>query len=100
MFNVPRPAGLPPERYVEDLWSAVEAALVDWTPDVLLISAGFDAMRGYPLGGFTLEPSHYADLTRRLRESLAGVPIVSAMEGGYAPARLTAGVLAHLEALA
>jgi acetoin utilization deacetylase AcuC-like enzyme len=100
IFNVPRPAGLPPERYVEDLWSGVEAALTDWSPDLLLISAGFDAMRGDPLGGFTLEPEHYADLTRRLRDALPAVQVVSAMEGGYAPARLAAGVLAHLEALA
>ena len=43
-----------------------------WPPDLVLVSAGFDAMRGDPLGGFTLEPEHYADLTRRLRERLPG----------------------------
>ncbi|MFN2317863.1 MAG: histone deacetylase family protein [Gemmatimonadales bacterium] len=100
IFNVPRAAGLPPAVYVEDLWEAITRATTGWTPDLLLISAGFDAMRGDPLGGFTLEPSHYADLTTRLRERWPDVPIVSAMEGGYAPARLAAGVLAHLAALA
>lgn len=100
IFNVPRPPGLPPERYVEDLWTAVLLATDAWTPDLVLVSAGFDAMRGDPLGGFTLEPAHYADLTQRLRERLPDAPIVSAMEGGYAPARLAEGVLAHLEALA
>lgn len=100
IFNVPRPAGLPPGQYVEDLWAAITTAIRDWPPDLVLISAGFDAMRGDPLGGFTLEPVHYADLTTRLREAMPAAPIASAMEGGYAPARLAAGVLAHLEALA
>jgi acetoin utilization deacetylase AcuC-like enzyme len=100
IFNVPRPPGLAPEVYVEDLWSAISAAIRDWPPDLILISAGFDAMRGDPLGGFTLEPVHYAEVTTRLREAMPDVPIASAMEGGYTPTRLAAGVLAHLEALA
>jgi acetoin utilization deacetylase AcuC-like enzyme len=65
VFNVPRGPGRPAEQYVADLWSAIEAATSSWTPHLTLISAGFDAMRGDPLGGFTLEPGHYAELTRR-----------------------------------
>ena len=76
------------------------AATNDWTPALVLVSAGFDAMLGDPLGGFTLEPEHYADLTRRLRERLPAVPIVGLLEGGYVPARLADGVLAHVRALA
>ena len=70
VFNVPRGPGAPPARYVDDLWAAIVAATTGWTPDLVLVSAGFDAMLGDPLGGFTLEPEHYADLTRRLRERL------------------------------
>ena len=99
IFNVPRPPGLAPEVYVEDLWDAIARATGNWRPDLLLISAGFDALRGDPLGGFTLEPSHVAEWTRRLRESWPEVPIASALEGGYVPARLAAGVAAHLDAL-
>lgn len=100
IFNVPRPAGLPPARYVGDLWHAIERAVDAWPPDLVLVSAGFDAMRGDPLGGFTLEPPHYGELTGQLRRALPGVPIVSALEGGYVPSRLAEGVLAHLAALA
>ena len=100
IFNVPRGPGAPPARYVEDLWAALVAATADWRPDLVLVSAGFDAMRGDPLGGFTLEPEHYADLTRRLRERLPDTPIVGLLEGGYIPARLAEGALAHLRALA
>ncbi|MFL5496671.1 MAG: histone deacetylase family protein [Gemmatimonadales bacterium] len=100
VFNVPRGPGKPPGLYVDDLWAAVMAATTQWTPELVLISAGFDAMQGDPLGGFTLEPSHYADLTTRLRERLPDVPIVGMLEGGYVPSRLANGVLAHLAALA
>ena len=100
VFNVPRGPGAPPARYVDDLWAAIVAATSGWTPDLVLVSAGFDAMLGDPLGGFTLEPEHYADLTRRLRERLPATPIVGLLEGGYVPARLADGVLAHALALA
>jgi acetoin utilization deacetylase AcuC-like enzyme len=100
IFNVPRGPGKPPSLYVGDLWSAIVAATTDWTPDLVLISAGFDAMAGDPLGGFTLEPEHYRDLTRRLRERLPQIPIVGLLEGGYVPARIAEGAAAHLLALA
>lgn len=99
VFNVPRGPGKPAELYVGDLWSAIIAATADWMPDMILVSAGFDAMRGDPLGGFTLEPEHYADLTRRLRERLPRAPIVGLLEGGYVPSRLADGALAHIGAL-
>jgi acetoin utilization deacetylase AcuC-like enzyme len=99
VFNVPRGPGKPPSLYVDDLWAAIVAATTSWRPDLVLVSAGFDAMAGDPLGGFTLEPAHYADLTRRLRELLHDAPIVGVLEGGYIPGRLAAGVLAHVKEL-
>jgi acetoin utilization deacetylase AcuC-like enzyme len=99
VFNVPRGPGAPPARYVDDLWAAIVVATLGWSPAIILVSAGFDAMRGDPLGGFTLEPEHYARLTRRLREHLPDVPIVGLLEGGYVPKRLADGVLAHALAL-
>ncbi|HEX3233344.1 MAG TPA: histone deacetylase [Gemmatimonadales bacterium] len=100
IFNVPRGPGKPPTLYVDDLWAAVQAATQDWSPALVLVSAGFDSMRGDPLGGFTLEPAHYADLTLRLRERLPHAPIVGLLEGGYVPSRLADGALAHVTALA
>ncbi len=99
VFNVPRGPGMPAPLYVADLWAAIVAATAGWRPDLLLVSAGFDAMAGDPLGGFTLEPEHYADLTRRLRAHLPGTPIVGLMEGGYIPERLADGIQAHVKEL-
>ena len=99
IFNLPRPPNLSPERYVADLWRAITEATTGWTPDIVLISAGFDAMAGDPLGGFTLEPEHYAEWTTRLRERFSQAPILSMLEGGYAPDRIAEGVLEHVKAL-
>jgi acetoin utilization deacetylase AcuC-like enzyme len=100
VFNVPRPPDLPRARYVGDLWDAVVAASSGWEPSMILISAGFDAMAGDPLGGFTLEPDDYAELTQRIRTRFPAAPILSMLEGGYDPQRVAEGVLAHVEALA
>jgi len=100
VYNVPMPAGLEPEQYVKELWLAIEAATKGWGAEALIVSAGFDAMAGDPLGGFTLEPRHYRVLTERLRERLPGVPIMGTLEGGYIPGRLARGAAAFVAALA
>src|SRR5207249_10814292 len=83
VFNVPRPPGLPRERYVQDLLDAVDAALEGWRPDLLLVSAGFDSLAGDPLGGFMLEPEDMAGWTAAFRECVAPAPVVGVLEGGY-----------------
>jgi acetoin utilization deacetylase AcuC-like enzyme len=102
VWNVPMPAALAPDRYVDALRSAVDAALVSFVPDIVMISAGFDSLAGDPLGGFTLECDHIEELTRfmvGIAESLCGGRLVSALEGGYAPPRLGEAVVRHLAAL-
>jgi acetoin utilization deacetylase AcuC-like enzyme len=99
VFNVPRGPAAPAERYVEDLWAAVSSATEGWAPELVLLSAGYDAMRGDPLGGFTLEPEHYSTLILRLRERSPKSPIVGLLEGGYIPERVAAGVAATVGAL-
>ena len=102
IWNVPMPAGLPAERYVSALLRAVDEATVGFTPDLVLISAGFDSLRGDPLGGFTLELEHVEALTRAMvarATAWCGGRIVSALEGGYAPDRLAAACVSHLDAL-
>ena len=86
VFNVPRPPGLPRETYVRDLNAAVGRATDGWLPDLLLISAGFDAMAGDPLAGFTLEPEDYSTWVGEWKS--LGVPIGAVLEGGYAPERI------------
>lgn len=97
VFNVPLPPGLPRSTYVGALRGAVERATRDWQPDLLLVSAGFDALAGDPLAGFTLEPEDYAAWVTCWRE--LGAPIASVLEGGYVPERIADAALRHLAAL-
>jgi acetoin utilization deacetylase AcuC-like enzyme len=103
VWNVPMPAALPPQRYVDALERAVDDATTGgWTPDLVLVSAGFDSLAGDPLGGFTLELEHVDYLTRALVQratSWCGGRVVSALEGGYSPERLGAACVTHLRGL-
>jgi acetoin utilization deacetylase AcuC-like enzyme len=99
VFNVPRPGGLPRAVYARDFLAAVDAALAQWTPDLLLISAGFDSLAGDPLGEFTLEPEDITNWTEALRERMGTRPVVALLEGGYRLDLLAAGVVALVRAL-
>ena len=102
VWNVPMAAGLPAAQYVEALTRGIDAATTGWTPDLILVSAGFDSLRGDPLGGFTLELEDVDALTRQLVERATGWcggRLVSALEGGYDPDRLGAACVTHLRAL-
>ena len=99
VFNVPRPGGLPRATYVRDFLGGVDAALENWEPQMLLISAGFDSLAGDPLGEFTLEPDDITTWTGALRERMGPRPVVAVLEGGYRLDLLAAGVVALVRAL-
>ena len=102
IWNVPMPASQPRERYVGAWMRAIDSATEGWTPELLLVSAGFDSLQGDPLGAFTLEIEDFVAMTRDLvarAESWCGGRLVSALEGGYAPERMAAAAVAHLRAM-
>jgi acetoin utilization deacetylase AcuC-like enzyme len=102
VWNVPMPPSLPADRYVSAFLRAVDAATVDWTPELVLVSAGFDSLAGDPLGGFTLEMADVARLTSEMVDRATGWcggRLVSALEGGYVPDRLGEACMVHLEGL-
>jgi acetoin utilization deacetylase AcuC-like enzyme len=103
VWNVPMAPSLPAGQYVQALLEAVDAATAGWTPDLVVLSAGFDCLDGDPLGAFTLTMDDVHALTRALVERAAqwcGGRLVSALEGGYEPSLLAHAVLVHLRALA
>ena len=102
IWNVPMPPNLPPQAYVDALERAIDAATEGFTPDLVLISAGFDSLAGDPLGGFTLDLEHVESLTRFVverAERWCGGRVVSALEGGYEPERVAAACVVHMRAL-
>ena len=103
IWNVPMPPALSPVDYVDALQRAIDTATQGFVPDLIFISAGFDSLASDPLGGFTLQIDHFESLTRSIvkrAEAFCGGRVVSALEGGYAPDRVAAACVAHLDALA
>ena len=96
-LNVPLPAGSGDARYVEAMEAVVEPALAAFEPDLLVVSAGFDAAAGDPLGGMTVTPAGFAELARRSSAICGRRAFV--LEGGYDVESLTACVAAVLDTL-
>jgi acetoin utilization deacetylase AcuC-like enzyme len=103
MVNVPLAAGsggAAARRAVTQDWLP---ALDAFRPQMLFISAGFDAHREDLLGGMALEDADYVWLTQELMavaEKHAGKRIVSMLEGGYNLAALGRSAAAHVKTLA
>jgi acetoin utilization deacetylase AcuC-like enzyme len=102
-LNVPLPAGSGDERYAEVLRGTVLPALRRFAPEVLLLSAGFDAWRNDPLGGMQVTDEGFrswGDELRQFAAEVCGGRILAVLEGGYDLRSLPRLVETHLEGLA
>jgi acetoin utilization deacetylase AcuC-like enzyme len=103
LVNVPVPAhtkGDVVRRIVTEQWLP---ALHAFKPEMIFISAGFDAHREDDIGGMGLVEADYAWITQQMMEVArlyAGGRIVSCLEGGYNLSALGRSVVAHVKALA
>jgi acetoin utilization deacetylase AcuC-like enzyme len=98
--NVPLTAGTTGTQFQELFRRELDAALSDFSPDFVLVSAGFDCLRGDPLGQLLLEPADLHAVTTHLLQVLPDVGVVHTLEGGYNPPRVGAGVVDVMRALA
>jgi acetoin utilization deacetylase AcuC-like enzyme len=102
-LNVPVRFGTPRHEYHRLFLQGLERAAAVCRPQLVLISAGFDAHREDPIGSLGLETEDFVELTRRVQE-VASVHaegrMVSCLEGGYHLDRLAECVEAHLQQLA
>ena len=80
-LNVPLAAGSGDEAVVEAMEDVLAPALEAFEPDLLLVSAGFDAAAGDPLGGLELTRDGFAALAARAKSTSERVAFV--LEGGY-----------------
>jgi len=103
MINVPIPPytrGMEVREIIDMMWMP---RLEEFRPQMLFISAGFDAHREDDLGQLGLVEADYEWITRRLKalaDAHSGGRIVSCLEGGYALSALGRSVVAHLRVLA
>ena len=103
IINVPLTAGASGADFrtaVSEHWLP---ALDDFKPQLLLISAGFDAHREDDMGGLALRETDYSWVTEQLKKIAqlhANGKIVSTLEGGYALHALGRSAVAHIRVLA
>jgi len=102
IINVPLRAGDGGVEFREKYSRLILPALNSFKPDLLLISAGFDAHQDDPLASINLTEDDYRWITEELKE-IAGRHcinrIISALEGGYNLKALAASAAAHVKAL-
>ncbi|MGE5232740.1 MAG: histone deacetylase [Acidobacteriota bacterium] len=102
-LNVPLPAGSGDEEYAAALRERILPALREFAPQALLLSAGFDAWRGDPLGGMRVSEQAFEGWGRALGElagELCDGRVLAVLEGGYDLRALPGLAVAHLRGLA
>ena len=101
-INLPVPAGCEEDLWLSLLEHVVLPAAVAFKPDLVLVSAGFDAHRKDPLAGVCLETSSFGEMARHVRNMAesVGAPLGAVLEGGYEPDVLADCVVETLGALA
>ncbi|MBB5518111.1 histone deacetylase family protein [Amphiplicatus metriothermophilus] len=100
--NAPLPTGADGETFRRAWGERLLPALSDFSPDIIVVSAGFDAHRADPLGGLLLTEDDFAWITRELlgiARDKAGGRLVSLLEGGYDLDALARSVATHVKAL-
>lgn len=100
--NYPLHQGSDDEIYLDIFNNSAADVLLRFRPELLLISAGFDAHELDPLGGMVVTTAGFGEITRTLRkivdECCAG-QVVSILEGGYNLRGLAESVAIHLKEL-
>jgi acetoin utilization deacetylase AcuC-like enzyme len=102
IVNVPVPPHAAREAWRGAFAGGLMPALEAFRPDLILISAGFDAHRRDPLAHQSLEAEDFAWATRAVLEvarSYCGGKVVSSLEGGYDLEGLGRSAVAHVQAL-
>jgi acetoin utilization deacetylase AcuC-like enzyme len=100
-LNLPVPPGSGESEWLSLVQHVVAPAAREFEPELVLVSAGFDAHRADPLAGCMLETESYAELAGHVRE-LAGeldAPVGVVLEGGYDLDALASSVVAALGTL-
>ena len=101
-LNLPLRALTPAGEQRRAFDAAISEIAARFTPDLVIISAGFDAHEGDPLGQLQLEDDDFVQMTRVVKQwadEACNGRVVSCMEGGYNLQTLGGTVLAHVREL-
>jgi acetoin utilization deacetylase AcuC-like enzyme len=101
-LNIPMMPGCGDVEYTAQFRETIIPRLDQFKPEILLISAGFDAHTDDPLAQMEVTDEGFETMTRTLveiAEAHCGGKIISALEGGYSLGALGRSVVRHLKAL-
>ena len=101
IFNVPLPAGTTSEKYMNALDRVLDK-LVEFKPEFLILSMGFDANIADPLAQFELKSEDFYDITKRTLKAtneFTNGKVISVLEGGYDLNALADSAFNHVNAL-
>ena len=101
-LNIPMRAGSGEKEYLEAFHNEILPALEGYRPDLIMISAGFDAHKDDPLANINLTEESFTTMTSMMMEAAGkccGGKIVSVLEGGYNLDALARSVETHLRVL-
>ena len=101
-LNMPMPEGSGDNEYTAVFTDVLIPALRDFSPEVILISAGFDGHYLDPLSGTELTADGFStltDLILELAQETASGRVISALEGGYSLEGVSECVVGHVERL-
>ncbi|UJS16535.1 MAG: histone deacetylase [Candidatus Jettenia sp.] len=101
-INVPVPANIPSQRYIELFTDVIKKNADQFIPEFIIISAGFDTYKKDPIGGLNLDREDFRILTEiviRTAQKYCSGRLVSCLEGGYNLSDLPLCIEAHLKAL-
>jgi acetoin utilization deacetylase AcuC-like enzyme len=102
VINTPLPAGSGGREFKQAIQTVWMPALAEFGPELLLVSAGFDAHRDDPLGGINLDTADFAWIGSQLKtvaDQYCEGRIVSCLEGGYNLHALGQSVAAYIGSL-
>jgi acetoin utilization deacetylase AcuC-like enzyme/formylglycine-generating enzyme required for sulfatase activity len=101
-INVPLSAGCGDKEYKKAFEEILRPKAMEFNPEFVLVSAGFDAHKDDPLGGMNVTDSGFAELTsivKEIAEKCCKGRLVSVLEGGYSLDGLADSVAAHISIL-
>jgi acetoin utilization deacetylase AcuC-like enzyme len=101
-MNFPLPSGQGDKEYISLFKKRIYPEIINYKPDLIMISAGFDTHMADPLGGMNISSEGFGKLTNIICEAADEVckgRIVSILEGGYNLEALGESVVFHLKSL-
>ena len=101
-LNYPLKAGVGDAEFIDIFDNSLSDKVLKYNPDLIIVSAGFDAHMNDPIGGLNVTTEGYHNISRTITEIASEVSegkIVSSLEGGYNLNALAESVTEHLKVL-